>query len=238
MFEIARARFRGLWNRRYFLWSQVRPPEIPPHNLSWLPARFHIQPLRGTGFCITDDFCSDDEATKIRTGDMSPLASLVQRAAMLGGISADCLDQLVVNDAQQGTDQCAYELFPHVETASDCFSVWVCLATGDGDGEVGLSVRSARHVVDALVKPGRAISGNVANLSSVPANSQCSVQMWFGNKERQSSVHKLMPSEIKQSAMGISLSGNESLPDGVWAPGQDHLETVFGKPDQLTELVK
>ena len=62
--------------------------------------------------------------------------------------------------------------------------------------------------------------------------------MWFGNKERQSSVHKLMPSEIKQSVTGISLSGDEPLPDGVWAPGQDYLETVFGKPDQLTELVK
>ena len=59
------------------------------------------------------------------------------------------------------------------------------------------------------------------------------IALHAGSKQADATIHS-----PRQARTGQALTGAESLPEGVWAPGKDHLEEVFGQPDFLTELIE
>jgi len=240
MFSMARARLRGLWNRRYFLLAQLKHPQVPVHSLSWLPDGFRIQSVGPTGACVTDGFCSEGEAEQIKSGLTDALEPLVHRAAMLIGVSATQLESATLLRVYGGVEQESRQLFSATGTGERSGGVWVCLDAGTD--ATHLLLQTGERDFEIEPRAGRAVSwfkssGNAPSdkeLQAVCAGSESPgefwmIKLWFGKLQGGA----FAAGEPRQVRKGQPLHGSEVLPEGVWSPGQDHLEAVFGKPDQI-----
>ncbi|MEC9375134.1 MAG: hypothetical protein VYA80_02040 [Pseudomonadota bacterium] len=223
------SRLRGLWLRRYFVWHKFVKPEIPLHPLSWLPEKFCIQPITGSDVSIIDGFCSDNEVELIIRQDPAILNALICRASMLAGIPVDQFSKPVLGASDE-------EKF--IIKGPHAFNL--CLLLETESEKVNLFDESVNLQIEPRV--GRAVCWANDDISSdtsyVQLNDRPCKYIFFGSSLSNNGYHKSKHFELKQIAMGAPLSGDEYLPDGVWAPGKDHLENVFGKPDFLTDLIK
>ena len=240
MFSMVRARLRGLWNRRYFLLAQLKQPEVPVHSLSWLPDGFRIQPVGSTGACVTDGFCSEGEAEQIKSGLTDVLEPLVHRAAMLIGASARELESATLLRVQGSVERESRQLVSSTGTGVRTGGVRVCL--DPGQDAMRLLLHAGEQDIEIEPRAGRAVSwfalagitGAVAGLQAARADSESTgecwmIEFWFGTGQSGA----FAAGEPRQMRTGQPLHGGEELPEGIWSPGQDHLEAVFGKPDQI-----
>jgi hypothetical protein len=223
-----------LWFRRFYLWSLVVRPEVPVHSLSWLPDGFFIQPIGGTDICVIDGFCTPTESEQLGAEDARTMNPLEHRAAMVAGLSRAQLQSMGV----QSIDGNSAVVFNEFSAASSC-SFGMCVFLDSG--EFRLRHKAAGKTVDIEARAGRAVCWFVqegqSEVGVVPTSSAAGrlpVLLLSFSSTASKAVSSVVP---KQSQSGRALSGNESLPEGVWAPGQGHLEAIFGKPDQLTDLV-
>ncbi len=247
MFSMVQARMRGLWNRRYFFWSRLTGPEVPVHSLSWLPDGFRIQPVGRSGACVTDSFCTPEEAEQIKSGLTDSLGALVHRAALLIGGTARHLDEVTLLRVRSGGEQDTRQLVSGSENGVRNAGVCVCL---DGDSEYALTLRGNGQDIEIQSRTGRALSyfpggsGQAApdySLQTSQTERQAPQDVWmlkFWFCEQPVRKEPLESGAPRQTRTGVPLTGSEALPEGVWAPGQDHLEAVFGKPDQITDAVR
>lgn len=63
--QAVRWRLRHVYERRYFLLSKIIRPNVPQHNLTYLPDGFSISTVDCTGVSIIDNFCTQEEAQEI-----------------------------------------------------------------------------------------------------------------------------------------------------------------------------
>ena len=56
---------RGAWKRRRFHLHRLLRPELPPHNVSWVPDGFTVRHLARTGVSVVDNFCTPEEAVAV-----------------------------------------------------------------------------------------------------------------------------------------------------------------------------
>ena len=223
------SRLRGLWLRRYFVWHKFVKPELPLHPLSWLPDRFCIQPIAGSDISIIDGFCSENEVELIIREDSAILNALICRASMLAGIPVDQFSKPVFGTSDE-------EKFiikgPHKFN--------LCLLLETELKKVNLFDVSVNLQIEP--RAGRAVCWLNDNIESDTTYIQLDdvpcKYIFLSSSLSNNEFYKSKYFELKQIKMGAPLSGDEHLPDGVWAPGKDHLENVFGKPDFLTDLIK
>jgi hypothetical protein len=235
MIDTLRSRLRGLWFRRFYLWSLIAKPDVPVHSLSWLPDGFRIQPIAGTDICVTDRFCLLDEVAQVRGEDSAAIDPLEHRAAMLAGMPKRNLQKCVLNSGESTAAANLSAVF-----RAESYTVGICVFLESGHYKLSLTAGGKKVTVEA--RAGRAVSwftpdnSNDVNVSlDGPGEQHMPVLlMSFSHAAANNLSSALVP---KQSKTGRALSGAEVLPEGVWAPGKDHLEAVFGKPDQLTDLL-
>jgi hypothetical protein len=217
------SRLRGLWKRRYYLWSRISRPRVPVHTLSWLPSGFSLTPLQNTGVIIAEGFGSAAELA--RSADPGTERALLYRAAMLSGRSDGFLNQ---SAALRLTT--AEPVFSFPRAAGYC----VCIFA-DAGAELEISTDRQISITGA---PGRAVgwpAAGTATVRVIDGDAPATVHVFIYGAIR--SMADTPVDAPRQVRTGQPLTGSESLPEGVWAPGADHLEAVFGKPDFLTKLI-
>lgn len=218
------SRLRGLWKRRYYLWSRISRPQVPVHPLSWLPSGFTLTPLGDTGVTMAEGFASAAELAQIE--DPETERAFIYRAAMLSGKSDGFLEQsTVVEFGEQNAEV--------VLPGTDGYCVCV-FATRNA--ELFIEVDAKRVAVAA--EPGRAVGwpGHMQAVCRLAAGqSAVTVRLLqYGATRKHADASVDNPRQVRT---GTALTGSETLPAGVWSPGADHLEAVFGKPDFLTKLI-
>jgi hypothetical protein len=96
---------------------------------------------------------------------------------------------------------------------------------------------SADRQITVTGAPGRAVGWSTGNaeVRFTDGDSPAQVHVFvYGATRGKADTPVDAPRQVRT---GQPLTGSETLPDGVWAPGADHLEAVFGKPDFLTKLI-
>ena len=240
MISTIRARLRGLWNRRYFLLAQVRPPQIPVHSISWLPDGFRVQPIATTNVCVVDNFCNATEAEQLLLSPADLCEPLMHRAAMLAGLQANNLIEMSLLQVSNGSVQLESQIVTEEEVSGKGMEVLVVLANScnnphimaNTDKRLGIAVEIGRAICYPYTSQSSEQSPDWTSVES----SRSLLRMRF-SPAANSKLAK-WSAEPRQTRTGIALTGNEKLPRGVWAPGQDYLESVFGKPDQLSKLIQ
>jgi hypothetical protein len=225
------SRFRGLWKRRYYLWSRIMRPQVPVHSLSWLPDGFCLSPVPGTDICIADGFASSIEPLPA-TAENRISQALNYRAAMLSGMPDGYLRHV---DRLNLTPQAnTIEI-----TSQGSDSVAVCVFTASVSAELTIVAEGKRVAIQLL--PGRAVRWNLvegyqpAQLQLASGQGSAEALVFLYSSQRCAPAQPV--DDPRQARTGVPLNGDEVLPTGVWAPGADHLEAVFGKPDFLTDLI-
>ena len=217
------SRFRGLWKRRYYLWSRISRPQVPVHTLSWLPGGFALKPLADTGITLVEGFAAAAELAQLEAAETE--RACIYRAAILSGQPDGFIEQSAVVELSVENPE-------HVFAASEGFCVCI-FATA---AQLGIEIDAQRITIAA--EPGRAIGW--------PAHAKAVCRLGADNPVAKIRVLQYSKSRNKADApvdsprqirTGKALSGDEVLPEGVWAPGADYLEAKFGKPDFLTKLI-
>ncbi|MGI9290451.1 MAG: hypothetical protein ACR2QG_04135 [Gammaproteobacteria bacterium] len=260
-------RLRAAWFRRFFYLAEIFAVDVPVHPISWVPDGFIVRRVGASPLHLVENFCTPQEAGFIAeaakalgykqnsclVNDVSQtgvfalggkehdadLLALLYRCRLLFGVPYNHCNRIIYAELFSGADQdlLSKQRPSSKNDRSHVITVYL------GDVETGGETVFAELGFAITPHTGRAVGWSQQGddewvpLESVPPEQTCKciLQFWFADQPVIPAVHD--EQAFLQARKGVPLSGEELIPDGVWAPQDIDLEGTFGQPDKLKGLV-